>query len=184
MAPATADTILLVTGVPGSGKSTLAGRLAAALSWPLLSLDSIKETLFAASESPVTQAGSGSALLRRDAEQVLWSKLENAERGAVVDIWVSPGRDDARVRAGLLRLSRPVLQVLCVVPPELAARRYATRVRSGPHRPPDLPVLASIRELANRVEPLGVGQVRRVNTDRPVDVRALLDWVRFGEGTG
>ncbi len=82
----------------------------------------------------MTQVGSGGALLRRAAEQVLWSTLENAEGGAVVDIWVSPGRDDARVRASLLRLSRPVLQVLCVVPPELAARRYATRVRSGPHR--------------------------------------------------
>jgi predicted kinase len=172
--------ILLVTGVPGSGKSTLAGQLASGLSWPLLSLDSIKEKLFAASESPVTQTAIGSGLLRRAAEQILWSTLKNAEGGAVVDIWVSPGRDDARVRASLLRLSRPVLQVLCVVPPDLAARRYAARVRSGPHRPPDQAVLASIRELANRVEPLGVGQVRRVNTDRPVDVRPLLDWVRLG----
>jgi hypothetical protein len=74
-----------------------------------------------------------------------------------------------------------MLEVLCLVPPDLAARRYAARVRSGPHRPPDPAVLASIRELADLVEPLGVGQTRRVHTDRPVDVRPLLEWVRGAE---
>ncbi len=101
----------------------------------------------------------------------------------MVHTWVSPGRDDARVRAGLLNLNRPVLEVLCVVPPDLAVRRYAGQVRSGPHRPPEPALLASIRELANLVEPLGIGHVRRVNTDRPVDVRPLLDWVLHGRGT-
>jgi predicted kinase len=179
-ASASSRPILLVTGIPGAGKTSLAGRLASGLSWPLLSLDSIKETLFTAAHSPVNSTAPGSGFLRRAAEQVLWSALEDVEGGAVVDIWVSPGRDDARLRACLLKLNRPVLEVLCVVPPDLAARRYAGRVRSGPHRPPDRAMLASIRELANLVEPLGVGHIRRVNTDRPVDVRPLLDWVRLG----
>jgi predicted kinase len=38
-------TLIVVSGAPGTGKSTVAAAVAAALRWPLLSLDPVKEAL-------------------------------------------------------------------------------------------------------------------------------------------
>src|SRR5260370_41793666 len=38
-------TLIVVSGAPGTGKSTIAAALAAELGWPLLALDTVKETL-------------------------------------------------------------------------------------------------------------------------------------------
>ncbi len=37
--------LIVVSGAPGTGKSTIAAALAADLGWPLLAVDTIKETL-------------------------------------------------------------------------------------------------------------------------------------------
>lgn len=163
-----AQLVVLVTGVPAAGKSTVATILAAELSAELISLDVIKERRYAANPSL------GNTLeLRLAAEAELWSEIATAGGAVVIDLWVSPGRDDRRVAAALAAYS--VVEVLCRVPAEVAVQRYVERERSGPHQPADEPTLDRIRTAAAAIGPLGVGPSLELDTDQPlvVAVRAL-----------
>jgi adenylate kinase family enzyme len=164
------STVLVVTGVPGAGKTTLAEALAAALGVPMLSLDAIKERRYASGDSQ------SRFVLRLDAEHELFERLEGTAGCAVVDIWVAPGRDTERVTRSLQRLDRPVVEVLCRVPPAVAASRYQARARSnGPHLPPDEATLQRIRDAADVIAPMGIGVCIELDTTGPVGIRGLLD---------
>lgn len=90
--------LILVTGLPGAGKTTLGAALAKALDVPFVSLDSIKERLYAAAPERLD-----SWELRLAAEGEVGHELGRTDcAGMVVDMWVAPGRDEERVRA-LLR---------------------------------------------------------------------------------
>ncbi len=67
-------------------------------------------------------------------------------------------------------LSGPIVEVRCVVPLEIARRRFAARARDERH----LDELREDSELWGRpVAPLGVGPLIEVDTSGPVDVAAL-----------
>jgi glucokinase len=170
--------VVLVTGVPASGKSSLARPLCEALGLPLLSKDVVKEALFdalgIADREWALRLGAASA-------EVLWSLLPHCPRGAVVDIWIDPRRDVEVARAGLARSGTArVMEVLCDCPGEVAVARYAERVRHPGHQPPDENILRRIRESALLIEPLGLGPALRLDTSGPVDVEAVLSWLRAG----
>lgn len=173
----TAPLVVLVTGVPASGKSSIAGPLAEALELPLLSKDVVKEALFDVlgirDREWALRLGAASA-------EVLWSLIPRCPRGAVVDIWIDPRRDVETARAGLGRSGARIMEVLCDCPGELAVRRYADRVRHPGHQPPDESILGRIRESARIIEPIGLGPALRVDTSSPVDVGAILAWLRGG----
>lgn len=167
---------MLVTGVPGSGKSTLARRLGPALGLPVLSLDALKEVLF-------STLGVGdrdwSLQIRTAALGIIWSVLPDFPDGAVIDIWIDPTRDPEAVRTGLAQTEvGEVREILCDVPGDVAAQRYAARDRHPGHLPADAATLTRIREAARSMAPLGVGRALRVNTTREVDVNDLVDWLR------
>jgi predicted kinase len=161
---------VVVTGVPGSGKTTLGRALAQALEAPFLALDAIKERLY---------ESSGGALLGVDlrlaAERELSARLSAYEGRVVVDIWIQPGRDTARVAAWLTASASRVVEVLCRVPAEVAVDRYRRRVRFGPHGPADEETLQRIRDATAACIPLGLGPCIEVDTSAPVAMGPLLD---------
>jgi predicted kinase len=125
------DVIVVVAGVPGSGKTTLARDLAPELGLPLLSKDTIKEALFDA-------LGTGdlawSRALGRAAHVVLYALA--AEAGsAVLESHFWPGKAEEELAA----LGRPLIQVYCRCPVELALERYRRRAVSPDRHPGHLP---------------------------------------------
>ncbi len=137
----------------------------------MLSLDTIKERRYASGS-----ASQNRFVLRLDAEKELFERLEGTIGCAVVDIWVAPGRDTERVTGSLARLGRPVVEVLCRVPPAVAASRYEARARSdGPHLPPDEATLQRIRDAAEVIAPMAMGTCIELDTSGPVRIRGVLD---------
>lgn len=167
--------LLVVTGVPGAGKTTLGSALAAAVGASFLSLDAIKESLYAGDAA--TQDPHG---LRLAAERELVAQLAAAEGIVVVDLWIAPGRDTDRITRMLQQQDRDIVELLCRVPADLAVARYARRRRTGPHLPPDEPTLQRIRAASHALEPMGLGTCIELDTSRPVDIGGLLDRLRLG----
>jgi predicted kinase len=164
---------VIVNGPPGSGKSTLAASLAAAMALPLLSKDAVKETL-------LDQLGyadrAASRRIGAAAGEVLWTVLGACPDGAVLDTWLAPTARDV-VRAGLERAGvRRLVEVWCDCPADETRRRYAARERHPGHF--DAELLDSFDDVLATAEPLALGRVLRVPTDRPVDVQAVVDGVR------
>jgi len=164
--------LVVVTGVPGSGKTTLGSALARRLGCAFLSLDELKEEL--AAEAPQTPRD----WLRSDAEGELVRRISAFEGEAVVDIWIAPRRDTARV-AGLLAPWWPTLvEVQCTVPADVAVARYAARERGWPHLPADEQTLRRIRTAVAHPDPLDAPRTVVVDTTRRVAVASLARTLR------
>jgi hypothetical protein len=158
------DPLVVVTGVPGAGKTSLATVLAGRLGCALVSLDAIKEELALEAEDTPRE------WLRYDAEAELVHRLEAFEGRAVVDIWIQPRRDTARVADMLLPWWDRIVEVRCQVPADLAVARYVARVRGWPHLPADEETLARIREAADHPEALGAPRTVVADTSGPVEI--------------
>lgn len=167
--------LVVVTGVPGSGKTTVGRALAESLPAAFLSLDEVKEELWASSPA-------GAWELRLAAETEVLARAAASPGDVVLDLWVAPGRDDVRVAALLRNWGGPVVQVACVVSAETAVSRYVDRGRSGgPHGVTDEPLLERIRDAVPLMISLGVGPYLEVDTSCPVDVPALATKVSAAE---
>jgi predicted kinase len=173
--------VVLVSGAPGAGKTTLAVPLAAALGLPLLSKDQIKETLFDALDYP---SGDLAASRRADAAamQVLWTLAETFP-SVVLEANFRPHSDYERSRINPLR--GRLVEVYCACPPAVAAKRYATRAASATRHRAHVLSRLSDDLLAEFDQPLGVGQLIRVDTTESVEVASLAAAIQaLLSGTG
>ena len=168
--------LIVVTGVPASGKTGLATALAEGLRYALVSLDEIKEELAVEAEDTPRE------WLRYDAEAELLRRLEAFGGEAVVDIWIAPRRDTARIVELLGPWWDRLVEVRCQVPAEVAIRRYVALDRGWPHLPADDDTLARIRDAAERPEPLGAPRTVLVDTTRPVEIGDVVTAVRRETG--
>jgi len=156
-------TLIVVSGAPGTGKSTIAGALGAALRFPVLSLDPIKEALAdvlgLGDEDWSNRAG--------DAAAEVVFRLAAAFPDAVAEGWWRAARRD---RA--LAEFAAATEVFCHCDPRLASDRAAARIGHGRHpihRDMINPAMADrVGLLAASVRPLCLGAALvEVDTGRP-----------------
>ena len=76
-------------------------------------------------------------------------------------------------------LDRPIIEVYCHCPPDLAAERYALRAKAG-SRDSRTHVVTTLTDemLAEFSTPLGLGELVTVDTSTPVDVARVGAQVR------
>ncbi|MBU2666154.1 ATP-binding protein [Actinoplanes bogorensis] len=162
------DALVLVNGLPGSGKTTLAGPLAAALRFPLVSKDAIKESMSRAVPGlPPRAYGIAAA-------EAMWNLATATPGGLVLESWWFKPRDLDYVTAGRARCGNPLtVEVWCDVPPDLALSRYRDRRRSALYQD-DRKLGDSWPRWAAEAEPLWPGAIS-IRTDSPVDVSALAE---------
>jgi predicted kinase len=162
---------VVVSGLPGSGKTTLAVPLAERLGLPLLSKDQIKEVLSS------TLAGD-SRQLGRAAVHVLLALAARAPE-VVLESFFWPGLSEPE----LLALDRPLVQVHCSCPPDVARDRFLRRAEAGERHPVHHP-MDDWERFAERGALLDLpGPCLRVDTSGQVpDVAVLTEQVRAALG--
>jgi predicted kinase len=161
---------VLVGGPPASGKSSLAAPLAVELGLPLIAKDAIKEALMDVLGLPASVEESRK--LGR-AAVVAMLTVARTSPGAVLDSTWYP-----YTLAVLRGLRGPLIEVRCVVPDEVARRRYAERAR---HRHAGhLDADRQEEELWDPVlrRPLGLGPLIEVDTSREVPIAELARRIR------
>jgi len=141
--------------------------LAAALEVPLLAKDTVKESLF---DSLGTGDRAWSRRLGAASMEVVFALAAEAPRAVLESFWRRPHALE-RLRA----LGRPLVEVHCACPAEVATARYRERVRHPGHGG------VGDDEIAGWVSdagPLALGPVLEVDTTAPVDVDGATRWVR------
>jgi predicted kinase len=163
--------VVLVSGAPGAGKSTLAAPLSQALGLPLLSKDVIKEQLVETLPQGDPDPLVWSRVVGGVAMELLWV-LARQPSSVVLEANVRPHSEVER--AHLLSLDRPIVEVHCVCPPELAAARFLRRARTGSRDARAHPLRSLSPEMLAEFDgPVGLGEVVAVDTTVSVDVTAL-----------
>ncbi len=170
--------LIVVSGAPGAGKSTIAAVIAASLGWPLLALDTIKETL-----ADVLGLGDEdwSGRLGDAAAEIVFR--QSAQFGAAVaEGW---WRGERRERA--LREFAGAVEVFCRCDPQTAAQRMRGRHGAGRHpihRDVINPsIVAGAAALAASVTPLRLGAALvDVDTGQPGAPAAALTAVAAALG--
>lgn len=167
---------VLVNGVPASGKSSVARALAEATGFPLLTLDTIKEALFA-------HLGTGdrnyNRMLGRASYEAIFALAGDFADGAtvIVDAWFGFQPPEV-LRAHLKRggLSR-VVEIWCHAPADVIGSRYGARLgtRSSGHLGAEY--VPELIELAKHARPLGTFPLHEIDTTKPFATSETVAWL-------
>ncbi len=130
-------------------------------------MDTVKEALC---DSLGTGDRAWSQRLGAASMDVVFALAAEAPRAVLESFWRRPLAVD-RLRA----LGRPLLEVHCACPAELATARYRERVRHPGHGGVGDDEIAG---WAAEAGPLGLRPVLEVDTTAPVEVAAVAGWVR------
>jgi predicted kinase len=125
------NAVVVVAGIPGSGKTTLARALAGELGIPVVSKDTIKEALFDALDTGDLE---WSQQLGLAAHRVMYALVADLE-SVVLESHFWRGVSEADLRS----LARPLIQVYCHCPVEVAVERYRRRAMTSDRHPGHLP---------------------------------------------
>jgi predicted kinase len=167
-------TLIVVSGAPGTGKSTVAAAFGAALRFPVLSLDPIKEgladVLGLGGEEWSNQVG--------DAAAEVVFRLAAAFPDAVTEGWWRGARRDRALREFV-----GATEVFCQCDPTMASDRVMARIGHGRHpihRDVINPAMAErVGFLAATVTPLRLGAgLIQVDTGAPGAAESAVTAVR------
>ena len=167
---------VLVNGIPASGKSTVARTISDAKSWPLLTLDTIKEAFFA-------HLGTGdrdyNRLLGKASYQAIFALIHDFPDGStvVIDAWF--GFQPFEVLQGHLAHAGigQVAEVWCHAPGDVLGERYRARLNQRHAGHLGESYVPELFELANRAKPLEAYPLFDVDTTRPLDAEGLKVWL-------
>ena len=164
------DVFVLVGGPPASGKSSLAAPLAVEMGLPLIAKDAIKEALIDVLGLPGEVEESRK--LGRAAVMAMLT-VARTSPGAVLDSTWYP-----YTRPALGQLRGPLVEVRCVVPEEVARRRYSERARHRHAGHLDADRLDEELWDPRHSQALGVGPLIEVDTTRKVAISELAEKIR------
>ena len=127
--------VVIVNGLPGVGKTSLAARIAAALGWPLLTKDMLKEQLF-------DSIGWGDRAWSRKLSRAsldllfLWLKTEAAaQRDIVIEGNFESDRDTPRFLANVGSTPVQWTQIVVGCDGDVLVARHRARALSGRRHP-------------------------------------------------
>ncbi len=164
--------LVLVNGVPASGKSGVARELARTTGWPILSLDTIKNPFLAEIEGVDRLFN---RRLGRASLTAMFAIVADAPAGTtlILDAWF--GFQPRELVLELIASTGidAVAEVWCSAPPQIVGDRYGARAANRLPGHPGANYVPELIELAERAEPLRIGQVAEIDTTKPIDGAAL-----------
>lgn len=165
---------MVVSGLPASGKTTVGRLLGERLAMPVIDKDAILEVLFDSLGCPDRAERTR---LSRASDEVLYALAATCPAAILVSWW---HRDSAPER--LRAIATSIVEVFCECPTDVAAARFASRVRHPGHHDGDRTasdVQRSFDDLPGTArEPLGLGTVVRVDTGGTLDADLVVRQVR------
>jgi shikimate kinase len=165
---------VVVSGLPGAGKSTVGEVVANQLQVPCLDKDDFLDRLLDCSSNPQRERST----LSRSADAMFIERARQTGGAVLVSFWQRP---ELSTRSGtptewLAELPDPI-ELWCQCPPEIAVHRFLNRRRHPGHgdEPRRSDQLLEQFESLDRLGPLGVGRLIRIDSSGPIDIDGLAE---------